>query len=185
MTEDPFGRRGEDEGLAGVPGWLPPRAGDEPEPEPEPAGPGRPLWRSPAQGVPERPVFQQPGAPEGGFRAPASTGAGPGGKTPGSRRATTALVLAIAGLVVCPFVLSLMGIVLGRRAQKEIEAEGPPYTGRGNANAAVVVGWVGLVLGVLLAVLVLAGGLALDGDDGGSGGENSDAIFSLVAAALA
>jgi hypothetical protein len=71
-------------------------------------------------------------------------------------KATAALVCGIVGLFVCPIILSIVAIVLGTTAQKEIQASGGALTGEGMARAGVILGIIGIVLGVLWVVVYLA-----------------------------
>lgn len=174
--EDPFGRRGEEEG-SGIPGgWLPPSSGAEPRQDEE----RRPLWSAPDAPSGDGPVFERPG--QGRDSLPPA-GGGPGSTGASSGSATAALVLGIVGLVICPFVCSVLAIVYGRRAQREIEASGGRLGGAGNAKAGIVLGWIGLVLSLLLVLAIALGGFALEED--GSGGDDGEAILSLVRLALA
>lgn len=70
--------------------------------------------------------------------------------------ATRALVWAIISLVINPIALpSIMGIVFGAQAlgvASQMERAGLPNAGRGRAVAAIVVGSVGALLFVILAV---------------------------------
>jgi asparagine N-glycosylation enzyme membrane subunit Stt3 len=66
-------------------------------------------------------------------------------------------VLGIGGFVIFPVVLSIVAIVLGRSAKREI-AERPGLGGAGLATAGIVLGWVGValtVVAVLFFVLVV------------------------------
>ena len=163
---------GDDDPIPG--GWLPPTSGrDEPREEER-----RPLWSRP-EAAASPPVFEQPG---GRGQAPSPVPAA-GGTPRTSGRATAALVLGIVGLVVCPFVCSVLAIVLGTRARREIDASGGQVSGRGNATAGIVLGWIGLVLSLVFVLLILVGTIALNSDTG-VGGED-DPLFSVIRAALA
>lgn len=80
------------------------------------------------------------------------------GKTPG--KATASLVLGIVGLLICPLVCSVLAIIFGQRAKREIAAN-PGLGGAGIAQAGFILGIVGLVFGILFAILVVAGGLSV------------------------
>ena len=76
---------------------------------------------------------------------------------PTSGEATASLILGICGLVVCPLVCSVLAIVYGRRAQREIAASGGRLGGDSYASAGIITGWVGLGLCALgLAFFVFA-----------------------------
>jgi hypothetical protein len=84
---------------------------------------------------------------------------------PESGNATAALLLGIAGIFVCPIVCSILAIVYGKKAYSEIDASNGYMRGRGQAQAGIVLGWVGLglcVAGVLafVALIVLSVGSA-------------------------
>src|SRR5215207_537343 len=97
--------------------------------------------------------WQQPRAPE----TPQAAGAGPSGwqQTADGRwvqagaatsngKATVALVLGILGLVFCPLICSVLALVFGYQARNEIDGSGGRISGRGNAKAGIVLGWVGV-----------------------------------------
>ncbi len=89
------------------------------------------------------------GAPAG------SAGAAPEGT---SGNAVASLVLGIVGLVIFPLVPSILAIVLGRSAKRDIHQR-PGLAGEGMATAGIVLGWVGVavvVVGVVLFVLLLS-----------------------------
>lgn len=68
--------------------------------------------------------------------------------------AIVSLILSILGLVgVLPLVGSIGGIISGRIAQQEIQAKPEQYSGEGLARAGVIMGWVGIVIGLLLVCL--------------------------------
>ena len=75
------------------------------------------------------------------------------------------MVLGIVGLVACGFLAGIPAIILGRQAQREIDASNGWLTGRGMATAGVVMGWieVGLaIVAIVIVVLVFALGSAVD-----------------------
>lgn len=138
---DPFGRDKEkpEEG-----GWLPPR----------PDTPERGSFGE-RFGVPGRdPQFDAPVPPQQPF----------GGPPPvrNSGRATASLVLGIVGLILCPFICSVLALVFGYQARREIDASGGAIGGRGNAKAGIILGWVGIAFAILGMILVAAGVAALD-----------------------
>jgi uncharacterized membrane protein len=71
-----------------------------------------------------------------------------------SGKAIASLVLGIGGFVILPLVLSILAIVLGRSAKREI-AERPGLGGGGLATAGIVLGWIGVALTVVAVLLVL------------------------------
>ena len=62
-----------------------------------------------------------------------------------SGKAIASLVLGIGGFVIFPLVLSILAIVFGRSAKREI-AERPGLGGAGLATAGIVLGWIGVAL---------------------------------------
>jgi hypothetical protein len=71
-----------------------------------------------------------------------------------SGKAIASLVLGVGGFVIFPLVLSILAIVFGRSAKREI-AERPGLGGAGLATAGIVLGWIGVAV-VALAVLFIA-----------------------------
>ena len=65
-----------------------------------------------------------------------------------------ALVTGIAGLTVIPFVSSIVAVVTGHMARKEVRRTGEQ--GDGLALAGLITGYIGIGLGVLVAILVIA-----------------------------
>jgi hypothetical protein len=89
-----------------------------------------------------------------------------GGERHSSGKSTASLVLGIVGLVLCPFICSILALVFGYQARREIDSSGGTIGGRGNATAGIVLGWIGVAFAVLFIVLVIIGVLA--GDSGSS-----------------
>ena len=69
------------------------------------------------------------------------------------------LIASISGLLVCLFVGQIIGIVLGHMARKEIRQSGGALEGEGFATAAIIIGWIGIVIDFL--VLICMGGMFL------------------------
>jgi hypothetical protein len=67
-------------------------------------------------------------------------------------KAIASLVLGIVGLTGLPFVCSILAVVFGRGARREIAASGEG--GEGLATAGIVLGWVGILLVLLVVLLV-------------------------------
>jgi hypothetical protein len=92
-------------------------------------------------------------------RAPAAGHAGPGSPTNG--KAIAGMVLGIVWL--CG-IGSILALVFGYQAKREIEASGGLQEGRGMAIAGIVLGWVGvgfLILYVVVYGLLFGGALLL------------------------
>ena len=85
----------------------------------------------------------------GGVHVSATVNAGP---TNG--KAIASLVCGIAGLLVLPVVLSVVALVLGYGARREIK-ERPGQSGDGQATAGIVLGWIGVAWGLLIAFFVV------------------------------
>jgi hypothetical protein len=64
-------------------------------------------------------------------------------------------VLGIGGFVVFPVVLSILAIVLGNAAKREIR-ERPGLGGEGMASAGVVLGWIGVAVMALALLFFVA-----------------------------
>jgi hypothetical protein len=73
-----------------------------------------------------------------------------------SSMAIISLIASIAGLFILPLAGSIVGIIVGNMAKKEILESGGMKTGEGLAQAGVIIGWVGLglwVLGILVGIV--------------------------------
>jgi hypothetical protein len=157
-----------------VRGWLPPRApGGQPPPRFEPAPP-EPAPEPPA---PEPPGWQPPVAQRAEWRAEpaaATTTVVRPAQPRASGLAITGMVLGIIGIgllvlsVGTSFLLSLpcsgAGWACGVRARQSADAD-PASSSRSSAQAAVVIGMVGVGLGVLSAVvwiILLSAGVSIE-----------------------
>ena len=81
-----------------------------------------------------------------------------------SGKAIAALVLGLVGISMFPVIPSILAIIYGAGAKREIAASGGRLTGEGLATTGVVLGWIALglaALGIIGFVLLVAGGLAL------------------------
>ena len=108
---------------------------------------------------PPSPSGQSPpyGQPSGYGSYGYGSGAGYGGPPRQSTKAVAALILSIIGLLVCPFLFSVIGLVLAAQAKREIAASGGGLTGGGIAQAGFVISIIGLVFWVLGLLLSAAG----------------------------
>ena len=68
--------------------------------------------------------------------------------------AIVALVAGIAGLTVVPFLASIVAVVTGHMARKEVRRTGEQ--GDGLALAGLITGYIGIGLGLLVAMLLIA-----------------------------
>jgi hypothetical protein len=84
---------------------------------------------------------------------------------PTSGLAVVSLIASIGGLTVLPTVGSVIGLILGYIAKRQIEESMGRMGGEGLARGGIIIGWVGIGLAVLLAcfflLLVLLGGAGI------------------------
>ena len=81
-----------------------------------------------------------------------------------SGKATTSMVLGIVGIVACGLFAGIPAIILGKQAQREIDASNGWLTGRGMATAGIVMGWIEVgiaILAVLIVIVVFALGATI------------------------
>jgi len=69
--------------------------------------------------------------------------------SPTNSMALVSLIAGIVGLTVFPVLGSIVAIITGNMAKKEIAASAGAQGGEGLAKAGVILGWVGVGLGVL------------------------------------
>ena len=79
--------------------------------------------------------------------------------------AIASLVSSILGLTLVPTLGSIVGVILGYMAKRQIEESAGAQGGEGLAKAGIIVGWVGIglfLLGICIAlgIFALSGGLA-------------------------
>ena len=126
----------------GAPPTPPPPTRQQPPPPPAPsAGPPPP---PPGYTTPAGPVAPPPPYGYGQVVAQRTSG-----------KAVASLVLGIAGWLVAPFILSVLGIIFGAMARKEI-ANDPAVGGRGMANWGFWLSITGLAAWVILIVVLIA-----------------------------
>jgi hypothetical protein len=131
---------------------------DYPPPGQAPTPPPQPPASQPTQ-----PYQQWQPAPPPGYGTPYPYGAAAPVAPPTDDKAVWALVSAIAGFLVCPIVLHIVGWALASASLTSIRASGGTLGGEGLAKAARIISIIGLVLyglGILLFVLVVVLGLA-------------------------
>lgn len=123
-----------------------------------------PRWLPPTPGEPDAATRSQPPAP-----------------AESNGKATTSLVLGILGLLLCPWVLSTLAVVFGRKARLEIDRSGGRYGNRGVATAGVVLGWIGLAYAVFITIYLIDGLDTPDNDDNGvPDGIEDGGLFALL-----
>jgi hypothetical protein len=142
----------------------PPPKRSEPAPAPPPPPPSDAGYAPPQSPTPGG--FTPPPSEAPAYGAPSSYDAQPGyGVQPGygaegtdtktSGKAIASLVVSLVGALVCPVVLSIVAIVLGSQAKKEIDAN-PAIGGRGLAQAGFVIGIIGLAFYAVIIVVAIA-----------------------------
>lgn len=78
---------------------------------------------------------------------------------PNSTTAIISLIAGILGLTVLPFIGSIVAVITGPMAKREIAESGGGLSGEGLATAGTVLGWIGIglaVLGCCIATAVIA-----------------------------
>lgn len=118
---------------------------------------GTPQQPPPPPGYGQQPPYQQPGQysyPQVPMEPPASS------------KSTTALVLGITGLVICPGILSIPAWIVGRQAVQEIDASQGRIGGRSQAQAGYILGIIGTclaALGIIAFVAIMLFSVAFTG----------------------
>ncbi|MBN1137489.1 MAG: DUF4190 domain-containing protein [Anaerolineae bacterium] len=79
-----------------------------------------------------------------------------GTAAPTSGMAVASLILGIAGLTVVPTIGSVLALILGYMARRDIRQRPTETTGEGMATAGIVMGWIGVVLTVLAVCGIIA-----------------------------
>ena len=92
---------------------------------------------------------------QGGYGAPPPGYGPPAGGN--NKKSIWALVLGILSLVCCGLFAGIPAIILGKQAQKEIDASGGLQTGRGMATAGFVLGIISIVFSIIYIILSLTG----------------------------
>jgi hypothetical protein len=121
-----------------------------------------PQWQRPSQDQPSWQSQWQQGSPLGdqAEQAPPQSSSqlnpdwqsSPG--TPG--KAIAALILSIVGLVLCPYVFSVLALVFGYMARGEIKRSGGALGGDGLALAGIIIGWGSIAVWTLFIIAVYA-----------------------------
>jgi len=109
----------------------------------------------------------------------------PAASTQTNSMAVISLVAGILGLSLVPFVGSIVAVITGPMAKREIAASGGRQSGEGLATAGAILGWVGIGLTVIgLCITGVAVGIPFCLGLGIWGAANSSTSL-LVLAALA
>ncbi len=83
---------------------------------------------------------------------------------PLSGSAIASLIFSILGLIgVLPLVGSVVGLLLGYSARREIDESVEEIGGYGLAQAGVIIGWLGIALGIMILCLIVTGLMAIPG----------------------
>lgn len=69
-------------------------------------------------------------------------------------QATVALVMSILGLVMCGLCTAIPGLLMANTAL-ETTSQHPGHPDQGVAKAAQIVGWIGIVLGIIALIFVI------------------------------
>ncbi len=96
---------------------------------PPPSAPSPPAYAPPYSGYPPYVIAQSP---------------------PANGLAIASMVLGIAGLVVLFVIGAILALIFGYIAKGQIDRSGGVQGGRGMAIAGIVMGWIGLVWGLLI-----------------------------------
>jgi hypothetical protein len=78
----------------------------------------------------------------------------PSPPTPG--KAIASLILSIVGILFCPYIFSVLGLVFGYMARGEIKRAGGGLAGEGLALAGIIISWGGLAVWTLFILAVWA-----------------------------
>lgn len=101
------------------------------------------------------------GPPPGGYGAPPPPG-GYGAQPGNSTTAIWSLVLGIVGILCCGLFAGIPAIILGKKAQNDIDASGGAQAGRGMATAGFILGIISCVLSVIGIILFATGAANFD-----------------------
>lgn len=73
---------------------------------------------------------------------------------PNNSTALISLIAGILGLTLLPTIGSIVAIITGSMAKKEIQQSGGAQGGMGMAQAGLILGWIGIALGVIALCVV-------------------------------
>src|SRR5215207_2802 len=131
------------------PPYQPPQWQQPEQQKPQEQGGWQSQWQQPEQNQPpEQNQWQQQQTPQW-------TGYQPAPPTPGN--AIASLILGIIGIVLCPIVTSVVGLILGYGAKKEIDNSGGRLGGRGVAMGGIITSWIGLAIYIPIIALIVIG----------------------------
>jgi hypothetical protein len=78
---------------------------------------------------------------------------------PNSSTAIISLIAGICGLTIFPFLGSIVAVITGSMAKKEIQGAGGAIGGSGLAQAGIIMGWIGIALGIVGACIGIGFGV--------------------------
>lgn len=117
-------------------------------PQPQGAPPAPPAYGTPPPAYSAAPAYPPAGGyPQGG---PAGYPAPPKTNT----LAIVSLISGIVGLVIVPFIGSIVAVITGHMSLSQLKRSGE--AGRGMALAGTIIGWVGLALAIIGLILFIA-----------------------------
>lgn len=113
----------------------------------------------PNYGIPQTPpqYGYPPPQQQGGYQIPLQPGM-PGPlylEPPNSAMAVASMVLGIVGFVALPLIGSILALIFGYMARNEIRNSQGRVGGQGMATAGIVMGYIGIALGVVIAIFVI------------------------------
>jgi hypothetical protein len=124
------------------------------QPTPPPADGQQPSQQPYQQPYQQQPYQQQP-YPQGGYAQGGYTqqGYGYAPSTPNNTMALVSLIAGIGGLTILPFIASIVAVITGHIAKKQISETGEG--GSGLATGGLVTGYIGIGLGILGIIIVV------------------------------
>ena len=85
---------------------------------------------------------------------------------PSNTTALISLIASILGVTFIPTIGSIVGLILGYMARKQIRESGGAMGGEGMAKAGIILGWIGVglaVLGICIVIAFMVLGLTIPG----------------------
>lgn len=137
----------------------PPDAGDEQQPDAtdpqaESSPPPPEQQQAPQeQGSWQQNAYQQGAYQQGAYQSQPQGQYAYAPSRPTNSMALVSLIAGIAGITVVPLIGSIVALIVGRTARKEIAQKGEE--GAGLATAGIVLGWVGVAIGALLVLFFI------------------------------
>ena len=132
-------------------------------PEDNPYPPAPPAYQPPAEGAQNpggypAPAYTQPQYPQDPYGQPAYGAAPTYGGYPAPAKTNTlaivSLISSLVGIFIVPFIGSIVGVITGHMSLSQIKRNGEQ--GRGLGLAGTIIGWVGIALGIILLIIIIA-----------------------------